>query len=167
MHVRGADPRDGTAVDRLLERSYPALMADSYGETVLAAALPLMTRSNPRLLGSGTYYVAERAGRIVGCGGWTLEHPGTAEIVPGVAHLRHFATDPAFTRQGVGRAIFRRCAAAAVEARAERFQVYSSFNAEAFYRSLGLAPVGRVDIPLGPTVSFPAVLMEGPIVTAD
>lgn len=57
--VRAAKPGDAEAVRTLLRASYPKLMASSYDEEVLAPALELMTRANPSLLRSGTYYLAE------------------------------------------------------------------------------------------------------------
>ena len=138
-------------------------MADAYRREVLSVALPSLTKSNPELLKSGTYYVAERSGHILGCGGWTLEHPSTSEVTSGIAHLRHFATDPAFVRQGVGRMIFLECARAAAQAGAKRFQAYSSLNAEPFYKSLGLTRIKQINLPKAVTVSIPAILMEGPI----
>ena len=166
MKVRRAYPDDASLIDELLARAYPALMANAYREEVLAVALPAMIKSNAELLKSGTYYVAEEAGCILGCGGWTLERPGASGVTPGIAHLRHFATDPAFVRQGVGRMIFHDCALAAAVAGAKRFQAYSSLNAEPFYQSLGLTRIKQIDLPLQLTVSVPAILMEGPIEVA-
>jgi N-acetylglutamate synthase-like GNAT family acetyltransferase len=166
VKVRRAYPDDASLIDELLARAYPALMANAYREEVLAVALPAMIKSNTELLKSGIYYVAEEAGCILGCGGWTLERPGASEVTPGIAHLRHFATDPAFVRQGVGRMIFHECALAAAVAGAKRFQAYSSLNAEPFYQSLGLTRIKQIDLPLQLTVSVPAILVEGPIEVA-
>ncbi|WP_119273971.1 GNAT family N-acetyltransferase [Taklimakanibacter deserti] len=167
MRVRTASLDDAAEIGRLLKRAFPTLMASAYGPESLAAALPVVTKVNTDLLKSGTYYVAEEEGSgcMLGCGGWTLERPGTTEITPGLAHLRHFATDPAFARKGVGRAIFGECARAAAKAGAKMFQAYSSFNAEPFYKGIGLVPVGWIELPLAPDISLPAVVMEGPIRT--
>ena len=67
MKVRRAHPEDAALIDELLARAYPALMADAYRAKVLSVALPSLTKSNAELLKSGTYYVAERSGRILGC----------------------------------------------------------------------------------------------------
>ena len=163
MKVRRTYPEDAPLIDELLERAYPTLMADAYRGEVLSVALPSLTKSNAELLNSGTYYVAEQSGHILGCGGWTLEHPSTSEVTSGIAHVRHFATDPAFVRQGVGRMIFHECARAAAQAGAKRFQAYSSLNAEPFYKSLGLTRIKQIDLPKRLTVSIPAILMEGSI----
>ena len=162
VRIRKASPGDAALIEDLLQRAYPALMSDAYSDEVLSAALPYMTRVNPELLKSGTYYVAEDSERILGCGGWTLERPGMKDVAPDLAHLRHFVTDPAFTRKGVGGAIFGECAGKASKAGAKRFQVYSSLNAVSFYESLGLIRIKQIDLPMSPAVSFPVMLMEGP-----
>ena len=142
-------------------------MTATYSEAALAAALPFLTKPNPELLSSGTYYVVdeEASGTILGAGGWTRECPGTKEITSGLAHLRHFATDPQVTRQGVGRRIFRECALNAEKTGARVFQAFSSLNAVAFYEGLGLVPVRRMDLQFSPAVSLPAIVMQGPIRT--
>jgi N-acetylglutamate synthase-like GNAT family acetyltransferase len=159
--VRVAAPEDAERVGKLLAASYPPLMAGAYDERTLAPALKLMTRANPSLLASGTYYLAESFGhRVVGCGGWTLERPGTAVKEAGLAHIRHFATDAAWTRRGVGRALYDRCEADARLVGVRAFECYSSLNAEAFYAALGFRRVRAFSIELGPNVSLPAVLMS-------
>ena len=108
--VRVANPGDDKSVSALLSASYPVLLAQDYDPDLLSAALPLMTNANPRLLASGTYYVAVTGdGSIIGCGGWTAEAPGGGESTPGVGHIRHFAVHPDWTRRGVGLALLNRC----------------------------------------------------------
>ena len=163
MHIRIALPRDAVAVTELLLRTYPALMASSYDAELLAGALPVMTRANPELLASGKYYVVEDAGRLVGCGGWSLDQPGSGKIEAGLSHLRHFATDPDMTRRGIGRSIILRCAVDAAKYGTKRFQAFAGLNAEPFYRSLGLERLAVFELAMGPTAKLPAVLMEGPL----
>jgi N-acetylglutamate synthase-like GNAT family acetyltransferase len=138
-------------------------MAAFYDADILAAALPVMIKASPTLLASGSFYVAEEAGCIVGCGGWTFEQPGSGRVEDGLSHLRHFATDPDMVRHGIGRSIFARCAAMAAQRGAKIFQAFAGLNAEPFYLSLGLVRRDLADIPLGPTAKLQAVLMEGPI----
>lgn len=159
--VRPATPDDAPAVTELLEASYPVLMAAGYDDATLALALPLMTRANPALLQSGTFYVAETEdGVIVGCGGWTFEHPGSGKTEPGLVHIRHFGTHADWTGRGVGRAIFQRCLIDARSAGAERFQCYSSLNAEGFYAALGFRAVRRESVRMSDELCLPVVFME-------
>lgn len=67
---RLSTPDDVLAVELLLQASYPQLMAHAYEQAILVPTLKLITKANPSLLASGTYYVAEASdGTIVECGG--------------------------------------------------------------------------------------------------
>lgn len=159
--LRLATPEDDAAVTGLLHRSYPPAMAHTYPEAVLAAALPAITKANPTLLASGSFYLAESAGgMVVGCGGWTRERPGRGTIEPGLAHLRHFATDPDWSGRGIGRALGTRCIADAVAAGLSRLMTFASLNAEGFYRALGFERIGPMAVAVAEGVRFEAVVME-------
>ncbi|WP_442955386.1 GNAT family N-acetyltransferase [Parasphingorhabdus sp.] len=163
MRLRTAELNDAPSVTALFERAYPTLMAASYDAAVLAVALPEMTRANPTLLASRTYYVIEDGERLIGCGGWTIEKPGSGEVKPGLAHLRHFATDPDRAREGIGRSIYNRCAIEASNSKITKFQAFAGLNAEPFYQRMGLERIRVVDVPMGPSIKLPTVLMKGPV----
>lgn len=159
--IREATAGDHLLVSELLETSYPILMRAGYDAVMLAAALPLMTRANPSLLKSGTYYLSEaQDGTIVGCGGWSFERPGGVDVMPGLGHIRHFATHPDWIGRGVGTALYERCEDVARSAGVREFECYSSLNAESFYSSLGFKRVERIEVPMGPELLFPALLMR-------
>jgi N-acetylglutamate synthase-like GNAT family acetyltransferase len=153
--VRKSSAGDLAAVTKLLQASYPILMKSAYDSGVLDPALGLMTRANPKLLSSGTYYVAESGdSAVIGCGGWTREHPGGEIEVEAVGHIRHFGTHPDWTRRGIGSAIFRRCEEDARVSGIREFECYSSLNAECFYSALGFERIAVVDIQMTPEVSL-------------
>lgn len=159
--VRVSTLADAPAVQQLLEVSYPRLMASAYDEADLLPALHEMTRANPALLDSGRYYVAETVdGKIVGCGGWSHERPGTNEVESGLAHIRHFGTHPDWTKQGVGRAIYRSCEDAARAAGVGAIECHASLNAEDFYGSLGFERIRYMRIELECGRTFRVVLMR-------
>lgn len=162
--IRTATPGDDAAVVDVLRAAYPTGMAAVYDPDLLRPALPLMTRSNPALLASGSYYLAEAgpaSGRqAVGCGGWTCERPGSGDVVPGLAHVRQFASHPDWGGKGVGRAIWDRTAATARAAGIRAFEVYSSLNAEGFYAAVGFSVRLRTTVTMSPGLEFPVVLME-------
>jgi GNAT superfamily N-acetyltransferase len=158
--VRVATPADEQPISILLDASYSVLMRPYYDPSTLDCALPAITTASPRLLASGTYYVANAADdTTVGCGGWTRERPGSGEVEPELAHVRHFATHPTWTGLGVGRSIYAVCEREARNAGAKRFECYSSLNAEGFYASLGFERVEPIDVCFGPGASLPGVLM--------
>ncbi len=159
--IRVATREDDSAVSELLKASYPVLMKASYDAAVLARALPLMTRANPALLSSGTYYLSETGdGRIAGCGGWTLEQPGSGEVTPGLAHIRHFATHPDLIGRGIGKATYAVCEADARKAGAWQYECYASLNAKGFYQSLGFNEVCQMEVVMGSELRFPSLLMR-------
>jgi N-acetylglutamate synthase-like GNAT family acetyltransferase len=136
-------------------------MPKSYDATLLDLALPLMTKANPALLASGTYYAAfSNEGLAIGSGGWTKERPGTRDLQPELAHIRHFATHPEWVGIGVGRSIYAECTKAASAAGIKRFECYSSLNAERFYAALGFRAIRHMDVVMGRRISFPSILME-------
>jgi len=162
--IRVAGPSDAAAVSDLLRATYPVLMREAYAPVVLARALPLMTVANAGLLAGGTFYVAETAdGAIVGCGGWSHERPGTGERVPGLAHIRHFATHPDWARRGVGGGLLDVCVDEARAAGNRRLECYASLNAEAFYASMGFRTIEQVDVRMTEDVVFPSLLMASEI----
>lgn len=158
--IRTSTLDDAAAVSELLNASYPVLMKSAYQPDVLAAALPSMTRSNPYLLASGTYFVAEtQNGGLVSCGGWTRQVPGTEVIEGHTGHIRHFATHPDWIGQGIGRALYAACEAQAAATGIARFDCFASLNAEGFYAALGFERIGRIEIAM-PGVDFPGILMR-------
>lgn len=161
--IRKARPEDAAAVDRVLSASYPALMPAGYPPEVMERVLPIITRSNPALLGAGTYYLAETAdGTPVGSGGWSFDWPGepTRPPQPGLAHVRHFATHPGWLRRGVGRALLDRCFADAAASGASRMLCYASLVAEEFYASAGFVAIGRNSMEFPPGNRFDSIVME-------
>ncbi|MET0605250.1 MAG: GNAT family N-acetyltransferase [Beijerinckiaceae bacterium] len=161
ISLRVTTTDDAASVSAVLAASYPALLASAYDPDVLGRALPLMTKANPKLLASGTYYLAEAvAGVAVGCGGWTRERPGSGEIENGLGHIRHFGVRPDWSGRGVGRTLLERCIREARAAGVAEFEAYSTLNGEPFYAALGFEPIGRFDVAMGPGASLPSVIMR-------
>lgn len=159
--LRVAAPGDNKTVSALLSASYRSLLAPDYEPDILAAALPLMTKANPRLLASGTYYVAVTgSGAIIGCGGWTAEAPDGGGSKPGTGHIRHFAVHPDWTRRGVGQTILKRCFEDASARGVATLECCSTLTATAFYESAGFVPVARIAVQMSPTVALPCILMR-------
>jgi N-acetylglutamate synthase-like GNAT family acetyltransferase len=167
IHLRIASAADERAVSALLAKAYSALMRSAYDPDVIASALPVITRANPSLLTSGTYYLGTLDGEIVGCGGWTRERPGTGEIVPGLAHIRHFATDPRHCRRGIGKLIYSKCEHHARSAGVQRFECYASLNAAPFYAALGFRTVRHMSLPLVQSLEVPCQVMARTIDRMD
>ena len=158
--IRIAKLTDSDAVSAMLAASYSSLLSACYDSDLLNQALPHFTKANSTLLACGTYYVAAtEPGDLVGCGGWTPEKPGSGEIIEGEAHIRHFATHPEWTRQRVGSALLARCISDARSFGIHKLHCFSTLYAERFYRAADFDTVGPIDVPVGSSLTFPAVLM--------
>jgi N-acetylglutamate synthase-like GNAT family acetyltransferase len=123
-----------------------------------------MTIAQSDLLASGSYYVAEAPdGKIIGCGGWTKERPGTNEIIAKVGHIRHFGVHPRWTRRGVGKALYLQCERDARNAGISRLECYSSLNGEVFYSALGFRRLAQIEVDMFDGLRFPSVHMVADI----
>lgn len=158
--IRVATPDDMEPLSVLIAASYATLGEAAYDREKLAAAMPLMSRANPALLASGTYFIAETNGEMAGCGGWTFEKPGGGERIDGVAHIRHFATHPAHHRKGVARLLLQRCLDEATRAGATMMKSQSTLPAEAFYALAGFRRVRPIDVEVSPGIVLPVIAME-------
>jgi N-acetylglutamate synthase-like GNAT family acetyltransferase len=159
--LRVARPEDAAPVSAVLTASYGTFYRGWYRDDILDRALPAMTRANPRLLASGTYYVAESGGRVVSCGGWSRDKMG-GPSPPGLFHIRHFGTHPDHVRRGAAGAILERSISEAEAAGARELEVLSSLPAEAFYAGHEFRPMAVVHAPMG-GAAFACMLMRRPI----
>jgi GNAT superfamily N-acetyltransferase len=158
--IRTATRADIAAIDALLARSYPRLLKADYPPSVLVTAIPRISRAQPGLVTSGTYYVAVDDARIVGAGGWTATAPAGGGILPGRANVRHVVTDDRMVRRGIGRALMTHVFEAAAAAGMTWMHCLSTRTAVPFYAALGFDVIGDTTVPLGPGVDFPAVAMR-------
>jgi ribosomal protein S18 acetylase RimI-like enzyme len=159
--IRISQPTDFDAAGALLVASYTKLLSSGYSSEILGRALPHITRPKPELLACGTYYVAETdQSKVVGCGGWTPEEPGSGKVVDGEAHIRHFAVHPESVQRGIGASLLLRCFRDARSAGIRKLYCISTLNAVHFYQAFDFHRVGPIDVPLEPGFLFPCVLMR-------
>ena len=163
--LRLARAEDQAAVDDLLQRSYPALLRADYSADVMRKIVPLIARARPELLASGRYFLMLDGERAVGAGGYSLAAPGprggaAGQAEPGLAHIRHVATDPALVRQGIGRRLMAAVFSAAEAEGAIRFECLSTLTAVPFYAAMGFVAIGPVELTLAPGMGFPAIQMR-------
>ncbi len=154
MLIRPSTLSDLAAVDALLARTYPKLLKADYPPSVLVTALPLISRAQPKLLTCGTYYVVEDDAVILGAGGWTQDAKQ-----PDLGHIRHVVTDDRALRRGVGRALMQHCFEAARATGVQRMECWATRTAVSFYKAVGFAELGPMDVELSAGISFPSVRM--------
>jgi N-acetylglutamate synthase-like GNAT family acetyltransferase len=106
------------------------------------------------LLGDGGFWVAEQGGRIRGVGGWSPDG-----MEPDLAWLRYLFVHPDAAGRGLGRRLVVRAEVAALAADRPRVHVWSSLNAEGFYRAVGYRGQRRARWPIQTGIELAYVLM--------
>ncbi len=161
LTIRPATFADLSELDQLFARSYPVLLKKDYPPSVLVTAIPLISRANPRLVASGTFFLACREdGRIVGAGGWTHSAPPGFPAGRGVGNIRHVVTDKDHQRQGIGRCLMEHVFTTASTEGIGRLDCLSTRTAVPFYAASGFRVLGPVEVQLAPGIDFPAVRMQ-------
>jgi len=161
LSIRAAIPADLPKIDALLSRSYPALLKDAYPPSTLVTAIPLISKAQPRLIASGTYFVVTDEDQIIGAGGWTRAVPGSwARGSTAIGNIRHVVTDHRQTRRGIGRALMAHIIASARTSGVTQLDCFSTLMAEPFYQACGFETVAPIKVNLAPGIDFPAIRMQ-------
>jgi GNAT superfamily N-acetyltransferase len=124
-----------------------------------------------QLIRDGTYFVAERDGMIVACGGWSPRESlcggdgcRTCEdklLDPqqDAARVRAFFVHPNWARRGIGRSIMTACEKALVEAGFRSAVIVATLAGEPLFASFGYAAVERYELKMNNGLGLPVVRM--------
>lgn len=169
--VRPALAKDATELAELIKLSTRTLQSPYYSSAQIEAALGPVFGVDHQLIADGTYFVAERPGQILGCGGWNKRKSffggGSASVAPPEldqksepARIRAFFVHPDWTRQGIGREILKTCEAAIIQARFQRAELVATLAGEPLYLSCGYKIAERYEIELNGGLRLPALRMN-------
>lgn len=160
LTLRATRPSDLPALDALFAASYPVLLKPDYPPSVLVTALPLISRAQPALVRSGTFYLVEDGeGRALAAGGWTHTAPQGGVGPRDLGHIRHVVTHPDAVRKGLAGAIMTRCFETARKAGISWMICQSTRTAVPFYKAMGFEARAEIEVMLRPGIGFPAVEM--------
>ena len=168
---RLASEDDVPELEELIPLSVRALHAPYYSPAQIEAALGPVFGVDRQLIRDGTYFVTERDGQIVGCGGWSRRRslfggdrgrdgedaPLDPDREP--ARIRAFFVHPAWTRRGIGRSLLAACEEAIRTARFRTVDLVATLAGEPLYAAFGYAVVDRYEVALAGDLSLPAVRM--------
>ncbi len=118
---------------------------------------PIHTPNAPAAI--GPYSQAMACGEWLFCSGQVALDPGTGEVVKHIGHIRHFATHPDWTGQGIGRALYEACEVQASQVGVTQLDCFASLNAEGFYAAIGFVRIKPIEVPM-PGIAFPGLLMR-------
>lgn len=166
--IRRALLTEVPSLNALIVASATELSRGYYSQAQIESLITHVFGVDTQLLIDGTYYVIEREGRLVACGGWSgrrtlfggdqAKNGNDRVLDPGseAARIRAFFVDPAHARQGLGRALLQHCESAARAAGFRRAELMATLPGEPLYRALGYQAVEPVlhHMPDGQTVDF-------------
>jgi len=156
LTLRATTPADLAAVDALLARSFPRLLATHYHPSTIVLAVPRLARANPRLVGSGRHFGLWQGARLLGVAGYSLTPEGSGPVF---AEIRQVATHPDALRQGIATRLVWHVMDQAAAMKSVWISVDATHNAVRFYDALGFQQVGADVLALAPGIDFPFVRM--------
>ena len=170
-HPRLARLADIPDLEALIQLSVQTLQAPFYSEAQMQAALGPVFGVDRQLITDRTYFVVERRGSVVGCGGWSKRrslyggHNGrTSEdaiLDPqrDAARVRAFFVHPAWARRGIGRGLMVACEQAIVQSGFRAVEIVSTLTGEPLYAAFGYTVLERYEIALAGDLSLPVLRM--------
>jgi GNAT superfamily N-acetyltransferase len=168
--------RVAVAADLPALRALMSLTIDNLQEGFLSpeqiVASHMIMGLDTQLVVDGTYFVVEKHGGIVGCGGWSrratlyggdhsteLRDPALLDPSRDGAKIRAMYTHPDFARQGIGRLILSRCEHAAATEGFLSAELMATLSGRPLYLACGYETVETVNTSAG-TINIPLVRMR-------
>lgn len=170
--IRKATLDDRPAVERLIESSARGLSGGDYSERQIEAAVASVFGVDTDLILDGTYFVADLAGVLVGCGGWSrrktlfggdryaARDAGELDPESEPAKIRAFFVHPDYARRGIARAILSACEREAAARGFRSVELMATLPGLRLYRACGYEGDERVEYELGGGVGIEFVPMR-------
>lgn len=166
--IRHALQTEIAPLNALIAESATELSRGYYTPSQITGLITHVFGVDTQLLLDETYYVVERAGDLVACGGWSRRRTlfGGDQAKPAsdpllapqweAARIRAFFVHPGAARQGLGRRLLAHCESAAKAAGFERAELMATLPGVPLYRALGYRALEAVAHPLpdGQCVDF-------------
>ena len=170
--LRKADTADIPAIEKLIDASVRGLQAQDYTPEQIDAALRTVFTVDSQLIEDGTYFVVERDGEMIGCGGWSQrktlcggDHHAVREStlmdpLLDAAKIRAIFVAPRWARQGIGSILLKAAEEAAMNAGFRRLEMGATLTGVPVYLRRGYRKVETMTVPLENGVTLPVVRME-------
>lgn len=163
---------DLEAMEALIKRSGIELSRGFYSEEQAAAVTRHVFGVDTQLVEDGTYFVIEREGELLACGGWSKratlfggdQHKSGPDplLDPATlpARIRAFFVDPSVPRQGLGRMLMEHCEREARGAGFRAMELAATLPGVPLYRACGFEEVEDLALALPGNVSVPLSRMR-------
>lgn len=160
LTTRLATLKDVPQLNELIALSVRGLSTEYYTPNQIESAIKYIFGIDTQLIIDGTYYIAEKDGVLVGCGGWSkrntlyggdqhkdIEDP-LLNPATDAARIRAFFVHPNYARQGIGRFIMNVCEEAAKTNGFTTFELGATLPGVPLYEVMGYHAIERIDAPL-------------------
>ena len=170
--LRPACRDDIPRMEALIRRSGIELSRGFYTPEQAAAVTQHVFGVDTQLVQDQTYFVIERDGELLACGGWSKRATlfGADRTKQGAdplldpatepARIRAFFVDPAVPRQGLGRRLMDHCEAEAARAGFTVMELAATMPGVPLYRACGFEVVENFSLALPDGVSVPLSRMR-------
>lgn len=174
--VRKATLSDRAAITRLIAESARYLSRDKYSDQQIEAAIASVFGVDTELIRDETYFVADKDGTLIGCGGWSRRKTlfggdqfsdrdaGYLDPETEPAKIRAFFVHPEHARQGVARAILTVCEREAARHGFRALELMATLPGVKFYEACGYSNDGCFDLELSDSVKLELVPMRKQLV---
>jgi N-acetylglutamate synthase-like GNAT family acetyltransferase len=166
--LRKATLADVPSIEALIARSARGLSKEDYRPAQVEGALRGAFGVDTQLLIDECYFVAETAGQLVGCGGWSYRSTlfggdaragrdaSTLDPRTQAAKIRAFFVDPAYARRGIGTQLLERCESEARNHGFSQVELMATLPGVKLYAARGYIPADmvRFDVGQGESIEF-------------
>jgi GNAT superfamily N-acetyltransferase len=147
--IRPARNEDYGRLQTLIAASARALSHDDYTDQEIEAAIAHVFGVDSELVADGSYFVVEREGECVACGGWSRRRTlfggdqcagresGFLDPRTEAAKLRAFFVHPDHARQGIGTALLLHCESEAKSHSFTEMEMMATLPGVKLYRRFG------------------------------
>ena len=170
--IRKAKFEDRSRIEQLIAESARGLSRKDYNDTQIEAAIVTVFGVDTDLIEDGTYFVAESADTLVGCGGWSRRKTlfgGDQFAVRDASYLdqrtepskiRAFFVHPDHARKGIAKAILERFEVEAAAYGFQAMELMATLPGVKFYEACGYSAQGTYDLELLEGVKLELVPMR-------
>lgn len=171
LSIRPASADDVPALMHIIQASARALSTDDYTPEQIEAAVKYVFGVDSELLDDQSYFVVERDGQKLACGGWSRrktlfggdQYAGRASgyLDPAVdaAKIRAFFVHPTAARQGIGKALLEHCEAQARSHGFSRIEMMATLPGVKLYAAFGYEAISDECFTMPNGVELPFVKM--------
>jgi len=159
--IRKARLSERAAIAQLIKDSARSLSRADYSDDQIEGAIATVFGVDTNLIIDGTYFVADSAGMLIGCGGWSKrrtlfggdQYPerDADELDPKTepAKIRAFFIHPDHARKGIARAILAACESAARAGGFQALELMSTLPGINLYKACGYEGEERTELEVG------------------